>query len=48
MLLTLEARDLVEFEEDGQIWHMGPGALRLGSTFLRRTNLVDRARPILR
>ncbi len=48
VLLTLEARDLVEFEEDGQIWHMGSGAFRLGSTFLRRTNLVDRARPILR
>ncbi len=48
VLLTLEARDLAEFEEDGQIWHVGPGAFRLGSTFLRRTNLVDRARPILR
>ncbi len=48
VLLTLEARQLVEFEEDGQIWHVGPGAFRLGSTFLRRTNLVDRARPILR
>lgn len=48
LLLTLEARRLAEFDEDGQVWNIGAGAFRLGSIFLRRTSLVDRARPILR
>jgi IclR family acetate operon transcriptional repressor len=48
VLVTLENRRLVEFDPDGQLWHIGAGAFLIGARFLRRTALVDRARPILR
>lgn len=48
ILSTLEARALVEFDQAKQLWHIGPGAFLIGSRFLRRTSLVERARPILR
>jgi len=48
ILFTLEARDLVEFDQGQQLWHIGPGAFIIGARFLRRTSLVERARPILR
>lgn len=48
VLVTLEGRGLVEFDQPEQIWHIGPKAFVIGSRFLRRTSLVDRARPILR
>lgn len=48
ILVTLEGRGLVEFEPDAQHWHIGPGAFVIGARFLRRTGLVERARPILR
>lgn len=48
VLVTLEGRGLVEFDALEQIWHLGPRAFIIGSRFLRRTSLVDRARPILR
>ena len=48
VLVTLEGRGLVEFDTDEQIWHIGAQAFVIGARFLRRTNLVDRARPILR
>lgn len=48
ILVTLEGRGLVEFDHKEQIWHIGPQAFVIGSRFLRRTSLVDRARPILR
>ncbi|MEM9477493.1 MAG: HTH-type transcriptional regulator BhcR [Pseudomonadota bacterium] len=47
VLTTLEARDIVELEAQSQTWHVGAGAFRIGSGFLRRTNLVERARPIM-
>ena len=43
-LVTLQGHDMVEVEEPGQIWHIGGGAFRIGSAFLRRTKLVERAR----
>ncbi len=43
-LVTLQAHGMVESEEPGQVWHIGAGAFRTGSAFLRRTNVVDRAR----
>ena len=43
-LITLQARGMVEVVEPGQTWHIGNGAFRLGSAFLRRTSVVDRAR----
>lgn len=48
ILVTLSARDLVEFDTAEQLWHIGPRAFVVGSRFLRRTSLVERARPILR
>ncbi|MDA8747879.1 IclR family transcriptional regulator [Litoreibacter sp.] len=48
ILVTLEGRGLVEFDRNEQVWHIGPRAFVIGARFLRRTSLVDRARPILR
>ncbi|WP_415714608.1 HTH-type transcriptional regulator BhcR [Roseibium sp.] len=48
ILFTLETRGLVEFDQAEQLWHIGPGAFIVGARFLRRTSLVERARPILR
>lgn len=48
VLITLEGRGLVEFDEATQVWNIGAGAYLIGARFLRRTSLVERARPILR
>jgi DNA-binding IclR family transcriptional regulator len=48
ILVTLEARDLVEFDPGPQLWHIGPRAFLIGARYLRRTSLVERARPVLR
>ncbi len=48
VLVTLEGRGLVEFDPIEQIWHIGPKAFVIGARFLRRSSLVDRARPIMR
>ncbi|MCA0998498.1 HTH-type transcriptional regulator BhcR [Alloyangia pacifica] len=48
ILVTLEGRRLVEFDPAEQLWHIGPQAFVIGARFLRRTSLVERARPILR
>lgn len=48
VLVTLEARGLVEFAPEDQTWHVGACAYAIGARFLRRTNLVERARPVLR
>jgi IclR family acetate operon transcriptional repressor len=47
ILATLAAHDMAETDAE-QGWHIGPGAFRVGSAFLRRTSLVARAQPILR
>jgi len=46
-LATLQGHGMVELEEPGQVWHVGVGAFRLGSAFLRRTKVVERARPVM-
>ena len=48
ILVTLEGWGIVETEAADQTWHVGPRAFLIGARFLRRTSLVDRARPILR
>jgi len=48
ILVTLEGHGLVEFDAAEQLWHIGPQAFVIGSRFLRRTSLVDRARPVMR
>lgn len=47
-LVTLEGRGFVEFDPDAQTWWMGARAFVIGARFLRRTSIVERARPILR
>lgn len=48
ILVTLEGRGLVELDTENQIWHVGPRAFHIGARYLRRTSVVDRARPVLR
>ena len=48
ILVTLEKRGLVEFDHVAQLWHIGPRSFVIGARFIRRTNLVERARPIMR
>lgn len=48
VLSTLEQRQYVEVDADRQEWFVGPQAFRLGSAFLRRTNIVERSRPVMR
>jgi IclR family acetate operon transcriptional repressor len=44
VLVTLQSHGIVELEDPGQVWHVGGGAFRIGSAFLRRTKVVERAR----
>ncbi len=48
VLTTFQGHGMVELEEARQTWHIGPKAFLIGSAFLRRTSVVERARPILR
>ena len=48
VLSTLAARGFVESDAQSQAWHVGPAAFRLGSAFLRRSSVVERARPVMR
>jgi len=48
VLVTLEGRGIVELDRVEQLWSVGPRAFRIGSAFLRRTSLVERARPVMR
>jgi len=47
MLLTLSHRGLVEFDPALQRWSIGVETFRIGSAFLRRRKLVDRALPAM-
>lgn len=47
MLTTLEGHAMVEFDKVDQLWSVGAGAFRVGSGFLRRRRLADRARPVM-
>nr|WP_319947860.1 HTH-type transcriptional regulator BhcR [uncultured Shimia sp.] len=48
VLSTLAARGFVENDPQTQAWHIGPMSFRLGSAFLRRSSVVERARPVMR
>ncbi len=48
VLSTYQARGLVDFDKAAQLWSVGAGSFLIGAGFLRRTNLVECARPILR
>lgn len=48
VLTTFQGRGFVDFDDQNQTWSIGPAAFLTGSHFLRRTSLVERARPIMR
>ncbi len=48
VLTTFHGRGMVGFDEVAQVWSIGAGTFLIGTGFLRRTSLVDSARPILR
>lgn len=48
VLTTFQGRGFADFDEQSQVWTIGPAAFLTGSQFLRRTSLVERARPIMR
>ncbi len=48
VLTTFQSHGFTEFDEARQVWSVGAGAFLTGAKFLRRTSLVERARPYLR
>ncbi len=48
VLSTYESRAIVEMDPISQEWFIGAESFRLGSAFLRRTGLAERARPFMR
>ncbi|UWQ91093.1 IclR family transcriptional regulator [Rhodobacteraceae bacterium M382] len=48
ILTTLELRGAAEMDAGDQTWHIGATTFRLGSAFLRKTSVVERARPVMR
>ena len=48
ILSTYENRNIVEMDPVSQEWFIGAESFRFGSAFLRRTGLVERARPCMR
>ena len=48
VLTTFQGRGFADFDAQSQTWDIGPAAFLTGSHFLRRTSLVERARPIMR
>lgn len=47
MLTTLASHGMVEFDQETQLWSVGVETYRIGSAFLRRRKLVDRARIVM-
>jgi len=47
VLSTFRARNIVSDNEASQTWSIGPEAFRLGAAFLRRSNVTERARPLM-
>ena len=48
VLTTFQAHDFTEFDAARQVWSVGAGAFLTGAKFLRRSSMVERARPHLR
>ncbi len=47
ILLTYQAHGMTSFAEDTQLWAVGAEAFRIGSSFLKRTALLDVGRPAM-
>lgn len=48
VLTTFQLHQMVAFQKDRQLWHVGQEAFRIGSAFLKRADVVERARPVMR
>ncbi len=48
VLTTYRAHGFTEFDPTRQVWSIGAGAFLTGAKFMRRTSMVERARPHLR
>jgi IclR family acetate operon transcriptional repressor len=48
VLTTFQTHGMAELDPATQAWNIGPKAFLIGSAFLRRTSVVERARPVLR
>lgn len=48
VLVTLRTHGVVEADDADQSWRVGAGAFLIGSSFLRRSSLVEQARPVMR
>lgn len=48
VLTTLQAREVVEVTPTSQLWNIGPAAFQIGASFLRRSSVVERSRPVMR
>ena len=47
MLTTMQRHGITDFDEATQHWMVGVEAFRIGSAFMRRTNMVDAARGVM-
>lgn len=47
-LITMQQHGMVTFDEDSQLWTIGLGAFRIGSSFLRKTSIIEQARPVMK
>lgn len=47
ILITLQKHGIVEFDETGQLWHVGLESFRIGSSFLGRSSVVEQSRPVM-
>ena len=47
ILTTFKKHHIVEFDDHTQLWHIGAEAFRIGSSFLRRTRIVDQSRQVM-
>lgn len=47
ILNTLKSHRIVDYDEVGQLWHVGLEAFRIGSSFLGRTRIVEQSRPVM-
>jgi len=48
ILSTLQGHDFVRFDDERQDWSIGIEAYRTGVAYLKRTNLADAGRPVMR
>lgn len=48
ILSTMALHNIVECDNKSQTWNIGPGSFQIGSSFLRRTSLIETSHPFLR